>query len=165
MSGAVVSGTAAGLRTGTRITAETFQIHFDGRAYGAQRGDTAASALCAAGVRCMGRSMKYRRLRGLLACGPEEPNALLTMGAAPCHIPNVPAPQLRVTPNMRLFSQNRWPSLRFDVASLLRLGAGFWGAGFYYKTFMWPSWRVYEGLVRGLAGLGPAPGGRASARH
>ncbi|MFI4889345.1 MAG: 2Fe-2S iron-sulfur cluster-binding protein [Steroidobacterales bacterium] len=159
----------APLRTGTRITAETFEFHFDGRAYVAQRGDTAASALAAAGVRAFNRSIKYRRLRGLLACGPEEPNALLTVGAAPYGIPNMPAPVVRVQPGMRLFSQNRWPSLRFDVASVLRLGAGFWGAGFYYKTFMWPSWAFYEGLIRRLAGLGPAPGAsrlpRASVLH
>jgi methylglutamate dehydrogenase subunit C len=149
---------SAPLRTGRRITAETFDFYFDGRRYGAQRGDTAASALAAAGVRAFGRSIKYRRLRGLLALGPEEPNALLTVGEAPECIPNVPAPVVRVEPGMRLYSQNRWPSLRIDIASLLRLGAGFWGAGFYYKTFMWPSWKFYEGLIRRLAGLGSAPG-------
>jgi glycine cleavage system aminomethyltransferase T/NADPH-dependent 2,4-dienoyl-CoA reductase/sulfur reductase-like enzyme len=149
---------SAPLRTGSRIGAETFEFYFDGRAYAAQRGDTAASALAAAGVCLLGRSIKYRRPRGLLACGPEEPNALLTVGDAPHGIPNVPAPVVRVQPGMRLYSQNRWPSLRVDVASLLRLGAGFWGAGFYYKTFMWPSWRFYEGLIRRLAGLGAAPG-------
>jgi glycine cleavage system aminomethyltransferase T/NADPH-dependent 2,4-dienoyl-CoA reductase/sulfur reductase-like enzyme len=149
---------SAPLRTGRRITAETFDFYFDGRRYSAQRGDTAASALAAAGVRAFGRSIKYRRLRGLLALGPEEPNALLTVGDAPACVPNVPAPLVRVGPGMRLYSQNRWPSLRVDFASLLRLGAGFWGAGFYYKTFMWPSWKFYEGLIRRLAGLGMAPG-------
>ena len=145
------------LRTGRRITADTFEFRFDGRTYTAQSGDTAASALTAAGVRALGRSSKYRRLRGLLALGPEEPNALLTVGDGPDRIPNVPAPLVRITPGMQLYSQNRWPGLRFDVTALLRLGAGFWGAGFYYKTFLWPSWRFYEGLIRRLAGLGPAP--------
>jgi methylglutamate dehydrogenase subunit C len=149
---------SAPLRSGRRISAETFDFYFDGRRYIAQRGDTAASALAANGVRAFGRSIKYRRLRGLLALGPEEPNALLTVGEAPACIPNVPAPLVRVEPGMRLYSQNRWPSLRIDVASLLRLGSGFWGAGFYYKTFIWPSWKFYEGLIRRLAGLGLAPG-------
>ncbi len=148
---------SAKLRTGRRITGETFAFYFDGQRYCAQRGDTAASALAAAGVRAFGRSIKYRRLRGLLALGPEEPNALLTVGEPPACLPNVPAPVVRVTPGMRLYSQNRWPSLRVDAGSLLRLGAGFWGAGFYYKTFMWPSWKFYEGLIRRLAGLGAAP--------
>ena len=149
---------SAPLRTGRRISTETFEFFFDGETYRAQRGDTAASALAAAGVRAFGRSIKYRRLRGLLALGPEEPNALLTVGEPPACIPNVPAPVVRVEPGMRLYSQNRWPSLRFDLASLLRLGAGFWSAGFYYKTFMWPSWKFFEGLIRQLAGLGAAPG-------
>jgi sarcosine oxidase subunit alpha len=145
------------LRTGRRIGADTFEFQFDGRTFRAQAGDTAASALTAAGVRALGRSIKFRRLRGLLALGPEEPNALLTVADGPDRIPNVPAPLVRVTPGMRLYSQNRWPSLRVDVAALLQLGAGFWGAGFYYKTFLWPSWRFYEPLIRRLAGLGPAP--------
>ncbi len=153
-----MSGARNRLRSGSRISAEVFTVQFDGRNYRAQHGDTAASMLGAAGVRVVNRSIKYRRPRGLLACGPEEPNALLTVGDAPCRIPNVPSPVLRVKPNMRLFSQNRWPSLRWDLASLLGLGASFWGAGFYYKTFMWPSWRAYEPMIRRLAGLGFAPG-------
>jgi sarcosine oxidase subunit alpha len=59
---------------------------------------------------------------------------------------------------MRVRSQNRWPTLRHDFNALLQLGGGFFGAGFYYKTFMWPSWRAYEGIIRRLAGLGEAPG-------
>ena len=57
-----------------------------------------------------------------------------------------------------LSSQNRWPTLALDVASLLQAGGGFFGAGFYYKTFIWPKWRTYEPLIRRLAGLGAAPG-------
>ena len=44
-----------------------------------------------------------------------------------------------------LRSQNRWPTLRFDLASLLQAGGGLFGAGFYYKTFIWPSWRTLRG--------------------
>ena len=36
-------------------------------------------------------------------------------------------------------------------------GGGFLGAGFYYKTFIWPNWRTYESVIRRLAGLGEAP--------
>ncbi len=145
-------------RSGLRLHADPVRFSFDGRAYLGQRGDTAASALLANGVRLLGRSVKYRRPRGLLALGPEEPNALLTVGTAPGVIPNVPASQLVLTDGMVLRSQNRWPSLRFDLASLLQVGGGFFGAGFYYKTFIWPSWRRYEHLIRHLAGLGEAPG-------
>jgi sarcosine oxidase subunit alpha len=149
---------AAIKRVGTRLSDKTLRFIFDGREYEAQVGDTAASALMAHGIFALGRSVKYRRLRGLLAVGPEEPNALLTVGVTPMVIPNVSAPQLQLREGLVLKSQNRWPSLRFDVASLLQLGSGFFGAGFYYKTFMWPSWRTYESLIRRLAGLGEAPG-------
>jgi sarcosine oxidase subunit alpha len=145
-------------RRGARLRSGELQFSFDGVRYPAVPGDTAASALLANGVRLFGRSVKYRRVRGLLAAGPEEPNALLTAGRAPAIVPNVPAPQLVLADGMELSSQNRWPSLRFDLAALLRLGGGMLGAGFYYKTFIWPKWRSYEGIIRALAGLGAAPG-------
>ncbi len=146
------------LRHGTRLSARPLSFSFDGRRYTGQVGDTAASALLANAVRLMGRSVKYRRARGLLSAGPEEPNALFTVGARPHVIPNVPASQLVLGEGMLLRSQNRWPALGFDLASLLQAGGGFFGAGFYYKTFIWPSWRTYESLIRRLAGLGEAPG-------
>lgn len=145
-------------RQGTRLSDDTLEFDFDGRRYSAQVGDTVASALLAHGVMAFGRSVKYRRLRGLVAVGPEEPNALMTVGMTPTVIPNVSAAQLRVRDGLTLRSQNRWPSLRYDLASLLQAGSGFFGAGFYYKTFMWPSWRTYEPMIRRLAGLGEAPG-------
>ncbi len=146
------------VRQGTRLGTAKLRFSFDGREFDAQAGDTAASALLASGVRLMGRSVKYRRARGVLTAGVEEPNALLTVGNAPLVIPNTPAPQLAVRAGMVVRSQNRWPTLRHDVNALLQLGGGFFGAGFYYKTFMWPSWRTYEGMIRRLAGLGEAPG-------
>ena len=56
-------------------------------------------------------------------------------------------------------SQNRWPSLNFDVQSINSLMSPFFSAGFYYKTFMWPAtfWeRLYEPMIRRSAGLGRA---------
>lgn len=142
---------------GLRLASGRVAFTFDGRRFEAQQGHTAASALLSEGVRLMGRSVKARRPRGVLTAGPEEPNALLSVGAPGVAIPNVAASQLRLRDGLELRSQNRWPSLRFDVASLLQLGGGFWGAGFYYKTFIWPSWHAYEPLIRRLAGLGEAP--------
>jgi sarcosine oxidase subunit alpha len=145
-------------RQGTRLGSGTLHFSFDGRRYAAQEGDSAASALLANGVRALGRSVKARRLRGMLAAGPEEPCALLTAGTAPAVVPNLPAPQLVLHEGLVLRSQNRWPSLHWDAASLLQAGGGLFGAGFYYKTFFWPSWRRWEPLIRRLAGLGEAPG-------
>src|SRR5580704_3948848 len=144
-------------RQGARLSKESVDFTFDGRKIAARRGDTAASALLAAGVRLMGRSVKYRRPRGVLSADFEEPNALFAVGRAGSAVPNLPAPALTVQPGMMITSQNRWPTLRYDISALLQLGGGFLGAGFYYKTFIWPSWSTYEGLIRRLAGLGPAP--------
>ena len=148
----------SGPRQGLRLGAEPLCFTFDGREISGFMGDSAASALLASQVTLLGRSVKYHRPRGLLTAGPEEPNALLTVGAAPLLIPNVSAPQLAVREGLEIRSQNRWPTLRLDAAALLGLGGGFFAAGFYYKTFMWPSWRAYEGIIRRLAGLGFAPG-------
>ena len=54
-------------------------------------------------------------------------------------------------------SQNRFPSLGFDVMSLTAPLQPVFAAGFYYKTFMWPAsfWeKVYEPIIRHAAGLG-----------
>jgi len=146
------------LRQGTRLGPGQLRFRFDGREYNARSGDTAAAALLANGIRLMGRSVKYRRPRGVMTAGLEEPNALFSVGERPFVIPNVSGPSLILRDGLVLRSQNRWPTLSFDVASVLRTGGSLFGAGFYYKTFMWPSWRVYEGIIRRLAGLGEAPG-------
>ena len=65
-------------------------------------------------------------------------------------------------------AQNCWPSLGFDLLALNDLAAPFLGAGFYYKTFMWPRafWeRVYEPVIRRAAGLGALSGEPVSARY
>ena len=113
---------ATPLRGGTRVESGTLSFTFDGRRYTGQVGDCAASALLANGVRLMGRSVKYRRRRGLLGAGREEPNALFTVGTQAQLIPNVQATQLLLREGLMLRSQNRWPSLQADLASLLQAG-------------------------------------------
>ena len=57
-------------------------------------------------------------------------------------------------------SQNRWPSLDFDVGAVNSLASSIFVAGFYYKTFMWPKsfWeKIYEPMIRRAAGLGTRP--------
>src|SRR6185295_9187645 len=55
-------------------------------------------------------------------------------------------------------SQNRWPSLAFDVGAINDVASRLIPAGFYYKTFMWPPtpkwWLRYEHLIRHAAGMG-----------
>ena len=135
---------------------------FDGTSYRGYEGDTLASALLANGVHLMGRSFKYHRPRGVVSAGPEEPNALVQLGPDAARTdPNTRATQVEIFDGLTARSQNRWPSLRFDVNAINDVFAPLIPAGFYYKTFMWPrspkAWMVYERFIRRAAGLGVSP--------
>ena len=130
---------------------------FDGTAYTGLEGDTLASALLANGVSLIGRSFKYHRPRGILTAGSEEPNALVELRSGARREPNVKATTAELYAGLEAQSQNRWPSLNFDLLSVNSLFSPFFAAGFYYKTFMWPAafWeKLYEPLIRRAAGLG-----------
>jgi sarcosine oxidase subunit alpha len=132
---------------------------FDGQPVNGFSGDTLASALLANGIRLVGRSFKYHRPRGILTAGPEEPNALVELRSGARREPNSRATTTEMYNGLEAMSQNRWPSLRFDILSLNSILAPLLAAGFYYKTFMWPAsfWeRIYEPLIRNAAGLGRA---------
>jgi sarcosine oxidase subunit alpha len=148
------------LASGGRIDrSRPLQFIFDGKSYSGFHGDTLASALLANGVRLVGRSFKYHRPRGILSAGSEEPNALVELRQGARREPNTRATTIELYDGLEASSQNRWPSLGFDLLSLTRPLAPFMGAGFYYKTFMWPKsfWeKLYEPLIRRAAGLGRA---------
>jgi heterotetrameric sarcosine oxidase alpha subunit len=132
---------------------------FDGSPYWGYAGDTLASALLASGLRVLGRSFKYHRPRGVLTAGPEEPNALMELRTGSRREPNTRATTTELYEGLVARSQNRWPSLSFDLGALNSWFSPVFVAGFYYKTFMWPAkfWeRVYEPLIRRAAGLGRA---------
>lgn len=141
--------------------ARTLSFTFDGKRLNALEGDTLASALLAHGIHLAGRSFKYHRPRGILAAGPEEPNALAGIARDAARFqPNVRIGVQEVFDGMIATSQNRWPSLEFDIGAVNDLLSRFLPAGFYYKTFMWPAaaWKhLYEPLIRAAAGLGHAP--------
>ncbi len=132
---------------------------FDGRQYTGYQGDTLASALLANGVRLLGRSFKYHRPRGLIAAGSEEPNALVQLETGAYTEPNTRATSIELYDGLVAKSQNRWPTLGFDVGAVNSMVARFLPAGFYYKTFMWPAsmWMTYEKFIRKAAGLGVSP--------
>ena len=138
---------------------ELVEFTFDGRPCFGYRGDTLASALLAHGVRRFGRSFKYHRPRGVMAAGVEEPNALVTVGEGARAEPNLKATEVEIEPGMVARSQNRWPSLAFDLGAAAGFAAALLPAGFYYKTFMWPpsGWLFYERFIRRAAGLGRSP--------
>ncbi len=133
---------------------------FDGKSYQGYEGDTLASALLANGVRLLGRSFKYHRPRGVLTAGSEEPNAMVELRTGARKEPNTRATTVELFEGLVANSQNRWPSLSFDIMAINNLFSPLLSAGFYYKTFMWPVsfWtNVYEHVIRRAAGLGNAP--------
>ena len=134
------------------------QFKFDGRTYQGYHGDTLASALLANGVRLVGRSFKYHRPRGIFGMGVEEPSAMVQLRTGPRSEPNIQATEIELFDGLVAASQNRWPTLKFDVGSLANVFSPFLPAGFYYKTFMWPAtkWMFYEKFIRKAAGLGKA---------
>ncbi|WP_274627743.1 sarcosine oxidase subunit alpha [Arvimicrobium flavum] len=145
-----------------RLTpARTARFTFDGQSFTGLAGDTLASALLANGVHLVGRSFKYHRPRGVLSAGAEEPNALVTIERdAARKTPNVRATVQEIYDGLKSSSQNRWPSLAFDVGAVNDIASPLFSAGFYYKTFMWPkaAWKsFYEPSIRSAAGLGVAP--------
>ena len=134
---------------------------FDGRPMNGLAGDTLASALIANGVRLVGRSFKYHRPRGIFSAGPEEPNALVELRGGARREPNTKATTVELHEGLEAESQNRWPSLRFDLRAVHQLAGPLLVAGFYYKTFMWPAsfWeKLYEPAIRRSAGLGRLSG-------
>ncbi|MGV1013431.1 MAG: sarcosine oxidase subunit alpha family protein [Methyloceanibacter sp.] len=148
------------LRDGGLIDrSKTIRFDFDGETLIGHQGDTLASALLANGKRLVGRSFKYHRPRGILTAGSEEPNALVELRTGARREPNTRATTIELYEGLDAASQNRWPSLKFDVLAANQLLGPILSAGFYYKTFMWPAsfWeKVYEPLIRRAAGLGRA---------
>ncbi|MCJ8143628.1 sarcosine oxidase subunit alpha family protein [Ancylobacter sp. A5.8] len=139
--------------------ARPLSFRFDGKGYQGYEGDTLASALLANDVRLVGRSFKYHRPRGIFSAGPEEPNALVELREGARREPNTRATLVELFDGLAASSQNRWPSLALDALSVNGLLSPFLGAGFYYKTFMWPAhfWeKLYEPVIRRAAGLGRA---------
>src|ERR1700692_3409051 len=91
---------------------------FDGRRLEGYAGDTLASALLANGVRLIGRSFKYHRPRGLLTAGPEEANGLVELRSGARREPNTRATVAELFDGLEASSQNRWPTLGFDLLSI-----------------------------------------------
>ena len=153
---------ARALTTEARIDrSKRLRFSFDGKSREGFAGDTLASALLASGQNIFARSFKYHRARGVFATGEEEPNALVQLLSEDNELaePNLRATQVLLREGLRAKSQNRFPSLSFDLGAFASLFSSLLVAGFYYKTFMFPSraWRFYEYFIRRAAGLGKAP--------
>jgi len=133
-----------------RSTAVEFKS--DGRKIRAQQGDTIASALYASGTTTFSRSFKYHRPRGLLCAAGNCPNCLVTVDGEP----NVRACTRPVKPGMTVRHQNAWPSLRWDLLSILDRFHWLMPVGFYYKALHRPKllWLLAREVIRRIGGLG-----------
>lgn len=152
MTGRRIAG--AGLIDRTK----TLHFTFDGKPYTGHPGDTLASALLANGVQIMGRSFKYHRPRGVWGAWFDDPNAIFDVTLNGVSFPNCPATTTPLEDGMQARAVNAWPSAQFDIKRGLDLFHRFLGAGFYYKTFIWPDWHLFEPSIRKMAGLGSLAG-------
>ncbi len=132
------------------------EFDFDGRKVRGFQGDTVASALYAGGTRVFSRSFKYHRPRGLLCCSGNCPNCLVAIKTRGGDEPNVRACTRPIEPGLQVRSQNAWPSLRFDLLSLLDKLHWLMPVGFYYKALHRPKtlWLLARQLIRWVGGLG-----------
>jgi sarcosine oxidase subunit alpha len=137
----------------------TLSFTFNGRALTGHVGDTIASALLANGISVVSRSFKYHRPRGIFSAGFEEPNALLRVEINGLAVPLVRATLQPLAAGMVVTSENCFPSVDFDLGRIFDGAHTLLPAGFYNKTFKWPSWHTYEDAVRRMAGLGTLPTG------
>jgi sarcosine oxidase, subunit alpha len=150
------------LAKGGRLINRTAPVEFsfNGKRLRGYQGDTLAAGLLANDQMLVGRSFKYHRPRGIVASGPEEPNALVNLGAGARLEPNQRTTTTELFDGLESTSQNHWPSLEFDVGVVNNYAARFMPAGFYYKTFIHPrpAWKhLFEPFIRRAAGLGKAP--------
>jgi methylglutamate dehydrogenase subunit C len=141
----------------------TVAFTFDGKKLSGFEGETLVSALLANGHLVLGRSFKYHRPRGPFAPGNAEPNALVTLIRGSFREPNIKATEIELFDDLVAESQNRFPSLKYDIGAVNGLAGRFLSAGFYYKTFMGPGigplrstkfWMLCEKVIRRAAGLG-----------
>ncbi|MDC0462399.1 2Fe-2S iron-sulfur cluster-binding protein, partial [Alphaproteobacteria bacterium] len=98
-----------------------YDINFfwNGKKLTAKKGDTIASGLLANQQDIIGRSFKYHRPRGVMSAGVEESGALVTIGDGAYTEPNISATTEQITEGLCVYSQNAWPSVRFDIGSIL----------------------------------------------
>lgn len=131
---------------------DELSFRFDGRIIRAREGDTISSALLASGIRIFSRSFKYHRPRGVYDGAGYGPETLVTVDGEP----NLPADRVFARQDMLVKSQNRWPSLRFDMGAVNDLLVPLLPNGFYYKMFHKPRWLwpIAEKPIRKMAGLG-----------
>ena len=131
---------------------QAIEFEFDGKIIRAEKGQTLAGALHAAGEHIVSRSFKYHRPRGLFCCTGRCPNCLCTVDGTP----NVRICTAPAAAGLVVKTQNAWPSVKFDILSIFDRLHRFMPVGFYYKMMYKPRWMwpIWEKVIRRIAGLG-----------
>ena len=135
---------------------KTIAFQFNGKTYQGFAGDSLASALIANGVSLTARSFKYHRPRGIVGSGYEEPSSLVEL-VGDEESGNQPITRVQIRPGLNARSVNCWPSPEFDLMAINQYFSKLIPAAFYYKTFKWPDWHLFEPSIRRAAGLASAP--------
>ncbi len=136
-----------------RSSDEPFQLEFEGRAVAAHAGDTVASALIAAGVQVLSRSLKFHRPRTVFCLSGSCGSCLLRIDGRP----NTRACQVKAEPGMRCARQNAWPSADYD---LLAAADAMFPLGMDHHTMFTsprPLNRLMQRVVHQLGGTGRLP--------
>jgi len=134
---------------------EPLTFYFNGRPIAAYKGETIAAALHAAGVRIFSRSFKYHRPRGLFCLAGHCSHCLMRVDG----IPNVRTCVEPARSDMKVESQNAWPSLNFDLAAITGQLDFLVRPGFQYKRFIRAQslYLIWERFLRRMAGIGKWP--------
>ena len=91
-----------------------------------------------------------------ISCGVEEPTGLVDVGSGGRRTPNVRATLLRApSPVSRRAASTAGRAWASTCGALNGFFSALLPAGFYYKTFKWPSWHLFEPSIRRMAGFGP----------
>ena len=145
------------LESGGRIDrSKSLSFSFNGKIYYGFEGDTLASALLANGLNVIARSFKYHRPRGIIGSGVEDPASLIELLDEEESGNNL-CTTVKLKEGLKAKSINCWPSVDFDIGASAQYLEKLIPAGFYYKTFMWPTWHLFEPFIRIAAGLASAP--------
>ena len=131
---------------------EAITLQFNGRPVAGYTGETIAAALYASGLRIFSRSFKYHRPRSLFCLAGHCSHCLMRVNG----IPNVRTCTVAVQPDMKVESQNAWPSLKFDIAAVSGYLDFLIRPGFQYRRFIRPRWlyHIWERFLRRMAGIG-----------
>ena len=130
------------------------RFQFDRKTFQAHPGDTIGSALAASDTDIFSRSFKYHRPRGLLCVSGKCPNCLMNVNG----VPNVRVCAEPVRQGDRITSQHRWPSLRWDLFSVIEKFDRFPSRGLLLQDIVQTALRLEDG---GTADSSPGWSGRA----